>query len=156
MADNILANRFSERYRKLRESTRCTVTGCGNGWHSIKHQLCCTHLRRLRLYGDPLGLSVNAQKRGKGYLDSKGYIRVAVKRDGRWQCAYMQHRLVMEQKIGRKLRTNESVHHINGVKSDNRPENLELWVKTQPSGQRPQDLVAWAREILALYEAEVS
>ena len=64
-----------------------------------------------------------------------------------------QHRQVMADIIGRPLAPGENVHHKNGVKTDNTPDNLELWVSTQPSGQRVQDLVSWARMVLAAYGA---
>src|ERR1700752_1088340 len=62
----------------------------------------------------------------------------------------------MEQVLGRYLLPEESVHHRNGVRDDNRPENLELWTRPQPIGIRACDAVAWAREVLARYEGELN
>lgn len=62
-----------------------------------------------------------------------------------------EHILVMERILDRYLLPEESVHHRNGVRSDNRPENLELWTRPQPAGIRVTDAIAWAREILARY-----
>ena len=58
----------------------------------------------------------------------------------------------MESIIGRPLLPGENVHHKNGDRADNHPSNLELWVSIQPAGQRPEDLVEFAREILKRYD----
>lgn len=74
---------------------------------------------------------------GAGHLNAQGYVVIS----GRYE-----HRIVMEESLGRPLAKFENVHHKNGIRHDNRIENLELWVKAQPCGQRPEDLVQWVLE----------
>lgn len=99
----------------------------------------------------------NVNWKGGRRLDAKGYV-VVVKRDHPFSDKHhgliKEHRLIMENIIGRFLRPEETVHHKNGIKSDNRPENLELWSGNHPSKQRVEDLIIWAKELLSIYEPE--
>lgn len=79
-------------------------------------------------------------KHGK---DANGYVRIGAGR--------LEHREVMERHIGRALWPFETVHHKNGIRHDNRPENLELWASKHPRGAKISDLLTYAKEIIALY-----
>lgn len=127
----------------------CTVAGCDRKTNA--RGLCGTHYGRWQAHGTPQpDIPVNSPT-NTWRIDYRGY-RVRHKL-GTNKNEY-EHRLVMEQKLGRALSDLESVHHKNGDRADNRIENLELWTKSHPSGQRVEDKVQWAKELLAMYEPE--
>jgi hypothetical protein len=98
------------------------------------------HYERWKKNGD-VGIPVaHRAPNGTGILTSDGYRRVWDKTRGK---RVAEHRLVMERQLGRRLERFENVHHLNGIRTDNRPQNLELWSSPQLRGQRVKDLVAW-------------
>jgi hypothetical protein len=117
----------------------CSVEDCPN--KATRKGMCPTHDYRRR-NGNPLDVPVRQQRPNEPIIAPDGYVRIHVPGIGRIH----EHRMVMEAVLGRELRPFENVHHINGVRHDNRPENLELWCKPQPPGQRVEDLVAWVVE----------
>ena len=106
-------------------------------------------------YGDPLVSQWRwSDHRKEWHVNHQGYVwRYEPKNpNANKHTGYVyQHRQVMSDHIGRPLYRNETVHHKNGVITDNRIENLELWASGHPAGQRIQDLVAWARQIITDY-----
>jgi hypothetical protein len=117
----------------------CVITGCrrsplgGEG-------MCYMHRRRYLADGDAGEAGPRRVPNGAGSINADGYRTFYVPERGR---RMGEHQLVMEAVLGRRLTPHELVHHRNGVRLENRPENLELWVIPHPPGQRVADLVAW-------------
>jgi len=135
--------------RRARNQDRppCAVEGCDLPAKSRAGH-CKRHYERIRRTGHPGPAGTLVQPKGSGHVMRSGYVRLTMP-DGR---RVLQHVYVMEQYLGRRLVDAENVHHRNGIKDDNRIENLELWLVSQPSGQRLSDLIEF---LVTYYPHEV-
>ncbi|MFI8351344.1 HNH endonuclease [Streptomyces sp. NPDC085596] len=145
-----LCTRAQNKLWKLSKASPCL--DCGG-------QVSRAGVKRCRACNGKLNSGVNhyAYKGGSSITPS-GYVYLSGHHDhpnanGVGQIA--EHVLVMSKELGRPLIKGENVHHKNGDRADNRPENLELWSRVQPPGQRVEDKVAWAIEILQTYRPEL-
>ena len=119
---------------------------CGGITKKMTRGLCSVHYARRRYEGTleevALPPAPNGRARpGDRYVTPQGYV--ILKFPG---LSIPEHRFVMQMDIRRRLVPGESVHHLNGVRDDNRRENLELWYKPQPAGQRVVDLIRYIAE----------
>lgn len=132
--------RTPHRQRELKKrGLPCEVDGCERT--GIGDGLCRMHYERRRK-GGPLGPPSSLRVRaGEGHLAKNGYRTTTVGRR-----AVLEHRVVMASILGRPLLPWESVHHKNGQRADNRPDNLELWIRGQPAGYRLEDVLHFFAE----------
>lgn len=138
-----------------KQSPSCMVEGCDRT--SKAQGYCDRHYRRFRIYGDPCGKaeSTGRKRHGERWIDPDGYVHLFLpdhpRANGSRSGRVAEHIVVMGEFLGRPVKRGETVHHKNGIRNDNRPENLELWASAHPCGQRVRDLVAFANEIVERY-----
>lgn len=104
------------------------------------------HLGKLELHALPRKVVSTSKPNyapGTRIVLSSGYVNYYPLDGG---AAIAEHRYVMQQHLGRPLVKGENVHHINGVRDDNRLSNLELWHTAQPYGQRVEQLMDYIAE----------
>lgn len=136
----------------LRRAGPCAVSDCDRKRYARSY--CHTHYKRLLATGDVRADDPIRLVTGKGF-ENRGYWVVPVPEPDRYlvegASTAAEHRLVMARHLGRPLLPDETVHHRNGVRNDNRLDNLELWSSAHPSGQRIDDKVKFAIDLLRRY-----
>lgn len=140
---------------RVKGGNPCTVPGCSEV--GTIQGMCVTHYHRNWKFGDPkadVPLQRKPDKDGWIVDSHSGYVVKRFRTPEGKHVKILQHRAILEEELGRKLLPHENVHHKNGNRADNRRENLELWSTSQPSGQRVEDKISWAKELLSLYEPD--
>lgn len=117
----------------------CSVSECPQ--RSRARGLCWSHYNALRCHGDATRTPRPIAPRGAGTLKN-GYRQISVG-DGR---RVLEHRYIIECAIGRRLGSNEVVHHRNGNRLDNRPENLELMPPSEHTRRHVHERHPWNTE----------
>jgi hypothetical protein len=107
--------------------------------------------------GLPLDTPSLTPHNGRGWKMKDGYKQLLLKdHPNAAKNGYvMEHVVVMAKHLGRPLVKGETVHHLNGIRDDNRIENLELWVNSIRFGQRLEDKISWAKQFLKEYGYDV-
>lgn len=153
----LMRNGDAQELRPLRRGgLTCSVDGCDRPLRSRGY--CSVHYRRVLKHGHPQADIPIRSAEGKGTVSHDGYRSVPVPKElrhlTRGVAWIAEHRLVVAIHLGRALMSDEQVHHINGVRTDNRLGNLELWSTSHPGGSRIEDQLEFAQVIIERYGAE--
>ncbi|MES2875418.1 MAG: HNH endonuclease [Bacteroidota bacterium] len=116
--------------------------------------------RRREMVRERLGLPLDSPcltLSGRGYKIKEGYRYILKKgHPNAAKSGYIaEHVFFMSNHIGRPLFPKETVHHKNGIRDDNRLENLELWNSDHGEGQRVEDKIDFYKKFLYSYGYEV-
>jgi HNH endonuclease len=143
------------KYKKYNDQSELKLLNSPRRREILDERLIKRRLKR----GIPLEQPVRkVASKGSGYIAKSGYKFIHKKDhiNSTSQGSIAEHVFIMSEHLKRPLMKGESVHHRNGIRNDNRIENLELWTKSQPSGQRVEDKIQWAKEFLETHGYNVT